>query len=893
MVYQRSGDWQTGYAQRTSEYNKVIKDGQALVKELKERAKTDLLNQERQLKGVRAETERIFKVQTGIDSYEVSKVKHISGKFQEFLGSTMTQIGKEVKEHQERKDAVEASKSIADRHEVKVVQPPSSETVSEPGSGSIYDLIASVGGEVGQQLDGVTTWIELKPDDIPDDGGPTALANAAHNNAGAFAKLAKEKSDGGHFIEAEQLASKANNGLNVEQQALLSAEKVKSVRVSFEGYLQSDEANNTWLTIDDGEPFRVSDAFNDPDKLRAVKEWYLGKWVKANQGALHDWSADRLLRREGRKSLDEFVQERVLEIRQDASDQRIQIQKNIVRAAVNSTAGIADLTTVFNNFSPLIVNELEPANNKGVLTQSHDILDDLLQDIIKTAGPKAAMLAERINEAMAATEITTPAGTKSLPNHYAAKFGADVITEHGRSALSEWRTGEIARQKADVRVAELTVKEEIKQNAAAANMSVNTYLDSEDGKLFLQGWTNGMRQKNQLALPEITSAVGRLEMGTLGPEDTERHLEDALLENKGIILKSNLLDVDMDVAETWIKDRNLEIYDQDPSTQYDSDGKIVSELGGLLSNQLKEGYVPGLTSKNITLTRAIEHAEVLAHERTRDILSKDPTANYRKVLKNEVNTLTQEIRAGFNDTNSDWYHEAGVGFSKFLTDQAKDTDDDVVLFEKLKNFRDQKLDLNKNAIITAEDVAKWPDLVKVDENSMPVDPTTAALARKAGMSPVDFINLQLKLQGQPLLPVPDSKVKVQGEIPQISPDALTENNYYSACGNMSPKCANRITKNRSPEHIFGLTLRPGFTTIADTETRNEVNKHWPLIMEKVARYFGGDKEVGYDRNKVWRYASRMLLAQIIYGNADLYESEEHKQDLDNRMNVLRLNGVFK
>ncbi len=450
MVYQRSGDWQTGYAQRTSEYNKVIKDGQALVKELKERAKTDLENQERQLKGVRAETERIFKVQTGIDSYEVSKVKHLSAKFQEFLGGTMTQIGKEVKEHQERKDAVEASKSIADRHEVKVVQPPSSETVSEPGSGSIYDLMEKTGVYglgVGQQLDGVTTWIELKPDDIPDDGGPTALANAAHNNAGAFAKLAKEKSDGGHFIEAEQLASKANNGLNVEQQALLSAEKVKSVRVSFEGYLQSDEANNTWLTIDDGEPFRVSDAFNDPDKLRAVKEWYLGKWVKANQGALHDWSADRLLRREGRKSLDEFVQERVLEIRQEVSDQRIRNQENIVIAAINGTAGVADLTTVFNNFSILVSNELDPTDTKSVFTQAHDKLHKLIEDTLKTSGPKAVMLAERINEAMAATEVETAAGTKSLPNHYAAKFGADVITELGRSALSEWNTGKLLVKK--------------------------------------------------------------------------------------------------------------------------------------------------------------------------------------------------------------------------------------------------------------------------------------------------------------------------------------------------------------------------------------------------------------------------------------------------------------
>ena len=105
--YRRSGDWQTGYVQRTPATDAKRKKQQAVNLE---KEATDRINkQEIANKEVIAEANRIFKLQTGIDSYEAAKASQFSQTFQTFMTKTVASIVKDLQDEARAKGAADAA----------------------------------------------------------------------------------------------------------------------------------------------------------------------------------------------------------------------------------------------------------------------------------------------------------------------------------------------------------------------------------------------------------------------------------------------------------------------------------------------------------------------------------------------------------------------------------------------------------------------------------------------------------------------------------------------------------------------------------------------------------------------------------------------------------------
>ena len=96
MAKYKASSFQTGYVQRTA--LDPSKKDYAKAKQLAASAQEEVKKLANMQKSVEAQTAHYFKGLTGIDSYELASYSKTMGAVQDFLGSTLTTIGKAVQD---------------------------------------------------------------------------------------------------------------------------------------------------------------------------------------------------------------------------------------------------------------------------------------------------------------------------------------------------------------------------------------------------------------------------------------------------------------------------------------------------------------------------------------------------------------------------------------------------------------------------------------------------------------------------------------------------------------------------------------------------------------------------------------------------------------------------
>ena len=105
--FQRQGDWQTGYVQR-SVTTRDAKVAEQRAIQLAKKADEETKKRVQSAKQLEAEANRIFQVQTGLDRYEAQKAADMSATFKNFMTKTVTSVAKSMQDAARAEGAADA-----------------------------------------------------------------------------------------------------------------------------------------------------------------------------------------------------------------------------------------------------------------------------------------------------------------------------------------------------------------------------------------------------------------------------------------------------------------------------------------------------------------------------------------------------------------------------------------------------------------------------------------------------------------------------------------------------------------------------------------------------------------------------------------------------------------
>ena len=562
MAKYKASSFQTGYVQRTA--LDPSKKDYAKAKQLAASAQEEVKKLANMQKSVEAQTAHYFKGLTGIDSYELASYSKTMGAVQDFLGSTLTTIGKAVQD--ERTKAEE--RDYYDQEEVpREVPEPEEESTS-------FDL-SKLGLEVGRQHEGypIKSKSFLPESDIDD--GVKELSSLQVNQRVQRYKVA-DKFDAAGQPETARRTRLNSAGLTINQKGILAAEKVSGFSNWYESQLNS---NSTLLQMGNEEPWRINDpdTFKDEEKLKAASRYLLKKWVDENAAemGLSRSFAHSLLRKPARKEWSKALSKKTTNLRNEQNELQLQETDNALISALKGDPGSGDLNTLLGTYFDQQRPWLTATSTKSVNTIAHDRLQKVFENTIATAKDPAA-IADTFITAAETTPITTSAGVSTLAKFYPEKYGREALLDKAYEVRQERHNKKVAGQKAIALQTISNKVEDLRKRADDEGVSLSVLLKRPEVQLELESLEQELTKENFFARNEISTAMGGLDIPTLSANDTIAHLEDKYIANNGILLTKDLDGVDLKAAKDWIDGRQIQVLDSDPA-EADKDGTKQEE----------------------------------------------------------------------------------------------------------------------------------------------------------------------------------------------------------------------------------------------------------------------------------------------------------------------------
>jgi len=791
--FQRQGDWQTGYVQR-SVPSRDAKVAEQRAIQLAKRAQEQTKERERSNKQVEAEAQRIFNLQTGLDNYEAAKVSEMSNTFQNFMTKTVTSIAKTA---QDQARAEGAAAAILEDEQ------PTTETVYRDKEGEI------VSNERLKELQAAA------------DKSLDTIYKVEQQVAGPLEKIGE--------------LDKANKSRGIFSSAYKFGYESKSASLAVEGFAPKLKAELDSSTIllqrkDDEEPWMIKDA-KTKEQLRFAAGYLLNEFVEENKGALGEISQAELLGKPAKKVIAKELKTRFdnidLEFKENQRSAILNSLSNSMEMNPGATSLANEIATLETRLRPYLI--ATDTKSKGALLKDH-ILDTYKDVLARTTNPN--LVHKNFLNIAENLPIDSSMGKLSLSQIDKAKFSKTALNLLFAEELSKRHTREVNSQKSSATIAIINKSNEISQRMEAEGTRKEDY---QSEILEFQGQ---LYKEYPYARGEIINMMDKFYRPTIQKDDTILAIREIWKKNGGVIPQKELVkaNVDPKIAKEYMENHGLKLVEESNYIKYkdhvQDKEKDAEKLFGTINK------ATGILVLEPHQAEAVDQFNWEVALRANQIVDaaneKKITLTYEDAYNQAYGEKSSEVTAGLKDKTSKWYAKIFEGTKYF---NKPGVDPLFLGLEDIEIWNEVSVKSNgtNGKALSKKLWIKEPERLNLTEGGYSDDPLIQRISRLLGVSESDFVELQrkkLKLPEVPDTDDPEVKEIITNNVKESKSkkvlDALTRNN------NSSAKVGNRVLNEVHP--MSGLTIGNSFVNsnmshkvIANSLLRNEVTGEGLLL----------------------------------------------------------------
>ena len=690
--FQRQGDWQTGYVQR-SVPTRDAKVAEQKAIQLAKRADEETKKRVQSAKQLEAEAKRIFEVQTGLDRYEAQKAADMSATFKNFMTKTVSSVAKSMQDAARAEGAADAI--LEDETPTETVETNQALKDITEASNKNIEISTKVEKEIAEPLEKI---------------GELDKANKAR---GIFSSAYK-------FGYESKRASLAVDGFSA---------KLKSELDSSEVLLQRK---------DDDVPWRIKDA-KTKDQLRFASGYLLNEFIEEQRGTLGDITVAELIGKPAKKAISKELKTRYDAIDLEFKENQIAAITNHLGASMEMLPGAATLTTDLSTLEARLRPYLTATSTKSKGALLKDTISDTFKDVIsRSANPE--LVKKNFLEAATKLKLDTSMGLKTLAEIDPSLFSKSAIDKLYVAELSKRYTNEVKGQKQNATLAIINKSNEISERMEKEGTQREDYA----GEMLL--FKAKLMKENPYAVGEITNLMEKFFTPTLGESDTILKIKRSYQQNNGVVLAKDLDDVNLKVAKTYMETNEIPLVEESPSEIYKDHIREKEQNAEKIFDKVNK--IANVTILEGNEREALDQFNWEVHQRALQIQGaanvENVTLTYKTAYAQAWSEKSREVSEGFTDPNSKWFVTVGAGggfkhFDKANVDPFETNIPDIQTFDEISkeaNGRNGQRLAKKKLWITD------PKRLSLLGNGYSNDPLIQRSARVLGLTEKEFVELQ-------------------------------------------------------------------------------------------------------------------------------------------------------
>jgi len=690
--FQRQGDWQTGYVQR-SVPTRDAKVAEQKAIQLAKRADEETKKRVQSAKELEAEASRIFQVQTGLDKYEAQKAADMSATFKNFMTKTVTSIAKDAQDQARAEGAADAI--LEDERPTETTETNQKlEEITEASNKNI-EISTKVEKEIAEPLEKL---------------GELDKANKAR---GIFSGAYK-------FGYESKRASLAVDGFAAKLKAELDTSEILLQRK------------------DDDVPWMIKDA-KDKDQLRFASGYLLNEFIEKERGTLGDITVAELIGKPAKKVISKELKTRYDAIDFEFKENQIAAITNHLGASMEMLPGAATLTTDLSTLEARLRPYLTATDTKSKGALLKDTISDTFKDVIsRSANPQ--QVKDNFLKAATTLKLDTSMGLKTLAEIDPSLFSKSAIDKLYVAEMSKRYTNEVKGQKQNATLAIINKSAEISKKMEDNGTQREDY--ASEMLLFKAQ----LIKENPYAIGEINNLMDKFYNPTLGESDTILKIKRSYQQNNGVVLVEDLDDVNLKVAKAYMETNEIPLVEEAPSEIYKEHIKDKEQDAEKIFDKVNK--IAGVTILEGNEREAVDQFNWEVHQRALQIQgaanAENVTLTYKTAYDQAWTEKSAEAAAGFTDPQSKWFITVGDGggfkyFDKANVDPFETNLPDIRTFDEISiqaNGRNGKKLAKKKIWITD------PKRLELLGNGYSNDPLVQRAARVLGLTEKEFVDLQ-------------------------------------------------------------------------------------------------------------------------------------------------------
>jgi len=690
--FQRQGDWQTGYVQR-SVPTRDVKVAEQKAIQLAKKADEETKKRVQSAKQLEAEAARIFQIQTGLDKYEAEKAADMSATFKNFMTKTVTSVAKSMQDAARAEGAADAI--LEDETPTETVATSQALEEITAASNKNIEISTKVEKEIAEPLEKI---------------GELDRANKAR---GLFSSAYK-------FGYESKRASLAVDGF---------AAKLKSELDSSEVLLQRK---------DDDVPWRIKDA-KTKDQLRFASGYLLNEFIEEQRGTLGDITVAELIGKPAKKAISKELKTRYDTIDLEFKENQIAAITNHLGASMEMLPGAASLTTDLSTLEARLRPYLTATSTKSKGALLKETISDTFKDVIsRSANPE--LVKKNFLEAATKLKLDTSMGLKTLAEIDPSLFSKSAIDKIYVAELSKRYTNEVKGQKQNATLAIINKSNEISERMEKEGTQREDYA----GEMLL--FKAKLMKENPYAVGEITNLMEKFFKPTLGESDTILKIKRSYVKNNGVVLAGDLDDVNLKVAKAYMETNEIPLVEESPSEIYKDHIREKEQNAEKIFDKVNK--IANVTILEGNEREALDQFNWEVHQRALEIQGaanvENVTLTYKTAYDQAWGEKSREVSEGFTDSKSKWFVTVGAGggfkhFDKANVDPFETNIPDIQTFDEISkeaNGRNGKRLAKKKLWITD------PKRLELLGNGYSNDPLVQRAARVLGLTEKEFVELQ-------------------------------------------------------------------------------------------------------------------------------------------------------
>tara|TARA_Y100001937_G_scaffold116383_1_gene168265 strand:+ start:556 stop:3759 length:3204 start_codon:yes stop_codon:yes gene_type:complete len=775
--FRRSGEWQTGFSQRTPSSD--VNRQKQYAAQIEKRAKEEIAKRVQSAAEQRAEEQRITNNYLRVSNYEAQQAAQFSKTLQNLLSETIPSIAKTgmtAARAQGSADRVMEELAAPDLYDDTQSLDPDDEAFGNfgtlPGRGfdspeKAIDIVANKQLDITQKGNKLAEDIENSTDPFKDE--KARRIRGIFSGAYTYGYQAKDKA-----LKVEGFSAYLDNALKIDDTQLL----------------------------DGNVPFSVNDPNLTKKQLAIASNYVLDKWTQENRGDLNDQTTAELLVTPARKVMKENLKKRYADIDAEFNASQLAGLDNLLDGSLDGSVGFPSLNQMLPNY----INSAKPFVSTSKNKSKGAIALERLQTRVEEAFKRSSnpdLLEDRINAALN-VKTNTPAGFKSLAELHQAKFSPFVIKQLKQKAV----------------VAEYNSQKAFQE--AVVKMSVENYIDAQeklsseerDTEQQKSDFVESLHDKYPFATQTIIDSSSRIFLDPSSPDATVRSLKATAKEQGGVITAAQFADPTLDIEtkkEFLEANPNIKVLPQlYPSIEKDDVERIEKDFKSFLAG-LNDSFVidtiGGVKDPSGTFTVAYNEflSEIKFNAYAIQKAAKDQgqvltfTDSLQEALKQFKTQVIEANTSGAAGQTSRYYvttdDRLDGGFQNLYKEKygGNPYKHQYSLPEKINDIKINNTSADK----------KITKNVDIDDNGGLKDLSSMYIAQSMSIPQYDFSVLQNEAFGLPIITKPENYDLFKNSI--LNSEAGSKLMALQSKGNTSTKVVKRLITDLDPFNAKTIT----------------------------------------------------------------------------------------